>query len=206
VVPPHRRRKLHAAILSALVSPPAVSPDPSRLAHHAEEASDAAAVLVYAPAAAERAIAAGAHREAAAQYARALRHADGLADDKHADMVSAYARETNAIGHSEQTIEALTKAMELRRKLGDTLGEGNHLSRLTMPYINLGLNSDAEKASLESIATLEAIEPSVELASAYGYQGYLRMLGRDNYAAVEWGERAVELAERFGTRTRLLWG
>jgi DNA-binding CsgD family transcriptional regulator/tetratricopeptide (TPR) repeat protein len=206
IVPPNRRRKLHAAILSALTSPPAGSPDPSRLAHHAEEASDIAAVLLYAPPAAERAIAAGAHREAAVQYERALRHADDLGDDKHADMLSAYAQETNAIGHPDQTIEALTKAIELRRKLGDTLGEGNHLSRLTMPYINLGLNSDAEKASLASIAALETVEPGVELARAYGYQSYLRMLSRDNYAAVEWGERAVELAERFDNADTLAQG
>ena len=53
IVPPNRRRKLHAAILSALTSPPAGSPDPSRLAHHAEEASDIAAVLLYAPPAAD---------------------------------------------------------------------------------------------------------------------------------------------------------
>ena len=40
---------------------------------------DSAAVLEYAPEAARRAAAASAHREAAAQYARALRHADALA-------------------------------------------------------------------------------------------------------------------------------
>ena len=48
-----------------------------RLAHHAEAAGDGAAVLRYAPAAGRaRAASLGAHREAAAQYGRALRFAD----------------------------------------------------------------------------------------------------------------------------------
>ena len=53
--------------------------DPARLAHHADAAGDADAVLRWAPRAAERAAASGAHREAAAQYARALRFAGALA-------------------------------------------------------------------------------------------------------------------------------
>jgi hypothetical protein len=40
---------------------------PARLAHHAEEAGDGPAVLAYAPVAAQRATAAGAHRQAADQ-------------------------------------------------------------------------------------------------------------------------------------------
>lgn len=206
IVPPQRRRTLHAAILEALSSPPLGSPDPSRLAHHAEEAGDAGAVLQHAPAAARRAVATAAHREAVAQYERALRYADGLTDAEHADMLSAYALEAQAIGRYEVTIEALTGAIGLRRQLGDRLGEGDHLSRLTPPYINLGHNSDAEEASRASIAVLETIEPSVELASAYGYQGYMRMLGRDNYEAVEWGERTVALAERFDNSDTLALG
>ena len=54
------------------------APDLARLAHHAEGAGDAAQVLRYSSAAAERAEELGAHREAAAQWARALRFAGGL--------------------------------------------------------------------------------------------------------------------------------
>jgi DNA-binding CsgD family transcriptional regulator/tetratricopeptide (TPR) repeat protein len=205
-IPPQRRRKLHAAVLVALRSPPVGEPDPSRLAHHAEEASDPSAVLRYAPAAAERAIATGAHREAASQYERALRHADGLTAAEQADMLSAFALESGVIGRSEVAIEALTKAISLRRQLGDKLGEGAHLSQLAQPYINLGFNSDAEEASRAAIAVLETIEPSIELASAYHRQAYMRMLGRDNYEAVEWGERAIALAERFDDADTLAQG
>ncbi len=77
-LPPNESRALHVAVLAALVDPPEGEPDLARLAHHAEAAGDAEAVLRFAPAAAARAASVGAHREAASQYARALRFGDQL--------------------------------------------------------------------------------------------------------------------------------
>ena len=77
-VAPDRALALHRATLEALRASPEGTADLARLAHHAEAAGDTEAVLEFAPAAAARASALGAHREAAAQYARALRFAGGL--------------------------------------------------------------------------------------------------------------------------------
>ena len=66
---------LHGRILDVLR---AGIEDDARLAHHAEGAGDREAVLQYAPLAAQRASELAAHREAAAQYERALRFADRL--------------------------------------------------------------------------------------------------------------------------------
>jgi predicted ATPase len=68
---PLRRTMLHRRALHALERPPLGDSDPARLVHHAEAANDGNAILRYAPAAAERAARLGAHREAAAHYARA---------------------------------------------------------------------------------------------------------------------------------------
>jgi hypothetical protein len=76
-VPPHRKLGLHRAALAALADPPAGAPDLARLAHHAEAAGDADAVLRFAPAAAARAASTGAYREAAAQDARRSGSATG---------------------------------------------------------------------------------------------------------------------------------
>lgn len=72
-VAPQRKLELHRAALTALADPSSGTIDYARLAHHAEAAGDGEAVLRFAPAAARRAAALGAHREAAAQYARTLR-------------------------------------------------------------------------------------------------------------------------------------
>ena len=87
---PNRRVALHARALQAMGH----SADPARLAHHAEAAGDTGAVLRFAPEAARRASALGAHRESAAQYARALRFADALAPDARLNCSSA--ERTNA--------------------------------------------------------------------------------------------------------------
>jgi predicted ATPase len=62
-----KRTTLHRRILTALAEAPAARLDLARLAHHAEGANDADAVLRFARAAAEQAESLGAHREAAAQ-------------------------------------------------------------------------------------------------------------------------------------------
>ncbi|HVH31491.1 MAG TPA: AAA family ATPase, partial [bacterium] len=77
-IPLQHRIALHRAVLAALRASPATRRDLARLAHHAEAAGDREAVLEYAQQAALRAETLGAHREAAAQYARTLRFADGL--------------------------------------------------------------------------------------------------------------------------------
>ena len=73
-IAPHRKIELHARLLAVLEE--AGDADPAVLAHHAEGAGDEHAVRRHAPEAARRSSALGAHREAAAQYERALRFAD----------------------------------------------------------------------------------------------------------------------------------
>ena len=88
-VPPRRRAALHRQLLERLAARGA---DPARLAHHAEAAGDADAVLRHAPEAAERAARLGAHREAAEQYARTLRWAGDAAGAASAPSCSSAAR------------------------------------------------------------------------------------------------------------------
>ena len=78
---------MHRSMLLALTDSPRAGADLARIAHHAEEASDREAVLRFAPAAAEQAARSGAYREAAAQYARALRFGGDLGPGDRADLL-----------------------------------------------------------------------------------------------------------------------
>ena len=81
-IPDYQRKVLHKRALTVLAEPPV---DPNRLAalaFHADQAGDTDAVIRYGPAAAERASALGANREAAELYALALRHADTVPDSR----------------------------------------------------------------------------------------------------------------------------
>ena len=202
-VPPQRRRALHSALMRALASPPSGQPDAARVAHHADEAGDTAWVLEYAPAAARRAAETGSHREAAAQYARALRHGVALPPTERAALLSAYSHETHLTGRYAEAVEAREEALQLFRATGDRQAEGDALWRLVLPLISLYENARAEAASSEAIAVLEKLEPSVALANAYTTQAYVRMLNRDNADGVVWGRKSVALAEQLGDHETL---
>jgi hypothetical protein len=85
--PADRSLTLHQQAISALSNPPSGEPDPTRLSHHAEAAVDRDTVLRFAPSAAERAMSFGAYREAAAQYARAIRFSSGVSPDVLASLL-----------------------------------------------------------------------------------------------------------------------
>ena len=86
---PNRRVVLNRKALAALAEPPIGDLDLTRLAHHAEAAGDTEAVLRFAPEAAAGASVVRAHREAAAQYARALRFGGSLPRGKSLTFSSA---------------------------------------------------------------------------------------------------------------------
>ena len=112
--------------------------DPVRLAHHAEAAGDAAAVLRHAPAAAERAARLGAHREAAQQYARALRWADALTTAQRAELLERRSYECYLTHQIDEAITAREQALACRRELGDGIAEGDALRWLSRLHVAAG--------------------------------------------------------------------
>jgi DNA-binding CsgD family transcriptional regulator/tetratricopeptide (TPR) repeat protein len=198
---PDRRADLHRASLHALAAPPAgVARDLARLAHHAEGAGDGPAVLEYAPAAAARASSLGAHREAAAQYARALRFGAHLDPHARADL---FALRAEACVRTDNLIEATAaaeSALRLRRELGDRRGEGNALSALSGILWCPGRVDEAERASRESVEVLAELPPGPELAMAYIN---LSSFCKDSDEALGWSRRGFELVQNLGDEGEL---
>jgi DNA-binding CsgD family transcriptional regulator/tetratricopeptide (TPR) repeat protein len=199
---PTRRLELHALVLAELRSSPA--PDPAQLAHHAEEAGDREAVLAYAPVAAERAASLRANREAKAQYARALRFADGLPQERLGELLEAYSYECYVTDHLGEAIDACLAALNVWRCVGDRLKEGDTQRRLTRLFNFAGRNVEAEEAAHAALAVLEELSPGPELAMAYSNVSLLHMLAWDSLEAIAWGEKAIALAERFGVTEALV--
>lgn len=197
-IPPERRLALHRMILSVLKESPLTRNDLARLANHAEGTKDVSTVLEYAPAAARQASAASSHREAIALYELALRFADSLLPAKHAQILEAYANELRFLNRHDERMVVLKKAIDLRHALGDRLREGVDLEVLAEVSSMLGQETESEQTSRAAIAVLEGLPPSAALAQAYQMQCWIRMMHRDSAEAVEWGEKGIALAERFG--------
>jgi DNA-binding CsgD family transcriptional regulator/tetratricopeptide (TPR) repeat protein len=193
-LPPDRRVALHRTALAKLTG----RADPARLAHHAEAAEDAPAVLAHATAAGERASRLKAHREAAEQFARALRHAEGLGPEERAGLFERRAYECYLTDRIPEAIEARQRALEAYREAADPLKEGDTLRWLSRLHWFSGDNERAEEAGRRAVALLESLPPGPELAMALSNLAQLRMLAYDVAGAVRHGGRAIALAERLG--------
>jgi DNA-binding CsgD family transcriptional regulator/tetratricopeptide (TPR) repeat protein len=196
--PPDRRLALHRCALAALAARDREAPDFARLADHAEAADDGLAVLRWAPRAAERARASGAHREAAEQHARALRFADGQPPQLRAELLAGRAQECYLTSQIDEAIAAQQEALECHRRLGDGLGEGNALRVLSRLLFFAGRASEAEPLVLEAIEVLERLPAGHELAMSYANLSQRRMVVQEETEAVAWGDRALELARALG--------
>lgn len=191
-VPTARRTDIHARILRHLLGQSGV--DPARLAHHADEAGDGQAVLALAPAAAAQASRLGAHREAAAHYARALRYSTGEPAEVRAQLSESLGEECASAGLIREALHASQEAMLLWRDAGDRDREGALMARRGhLLWIN-GRSAEAYEAAEAAVALLEQRPPGPGLAAAYTHLAYLRMLARDVAGATAVGQQAIDLA------------
>jgi DNA-binding CsgD family transcriptional regulator/tetratricopeptide (TPR) repeat protein len=195
-IEPRRRLALHRRALAALAKPPHGGPDAARLAHHAEAAGDAEAVLRYAPAAGARASALRAHREAAGQYARALRFADSLDPEARAELLERHSDACYLTDRCYDAIDAVEQALEVYRTTGNRSKEGESLSLLSQLQMCPASSVEAEPAGRRAVEVLEELPPGPALAMAYANLAAIRLNVEDAEGTAKWAGRAIELAER----------
>jgi DNA-binding CsgD family transcriptional regulator len=186
---------LHGRALAALRQ--AGSVDQSRLVHHAVEAGDSEAVLALAPGAASRAAGLGAHREAAAHYAAALRFAGELNDRARAQLLECHARESLVVDDVDGALYSQQAALECWQQLGDVRAEGNCLRGLSLMTWFSGESDRALEFAERAVELLESVPaagPDLPRAYATVAQRYMVDLPDDSLALL-WSERALELAE-----------
>lgn len=191
-VPPHRALELHRRLLDALVDQGCT--DHSALAHHAEAAGDGEAVLRHASAAARAARDVGAHREAAAHFARAL---EGAVEPRtRATLHDALARELGLVDRWEEAQHHAVEAVRQWRSSDEPLRVGDGLRWVSQCLWRLSRGAESEEIGLEALACLEPHGDTPELARAVKLRaGTLMVTGR-HQEAMEVAERAVALAER----------
>jgi DNA-binding CsgD family transcriptional regulator/tetratricopeptide (TPR) repeat protein len=160
-VAPHRRTAGHRALLDGLLD--VACDDDARLAYHAEGCGDAAFVAELAPRAAARASVLGAHREAAAQYERALRFPP---DDARtfAELHDAVAVEAGLLDDWPRAAQAHERAIELWHRLGDVRREGLAHGRLRAVYWNQARGQESVASLERALALLEPLGPDPALA------------------------------------------
>jgi DNA-binding CsgD family transcriptional regulator/tetratricopeptide (TPR) repeat protein len=193
---PARRSELHARILQGLLN--LGCDDDARLAFHAEEAGDRPAALAHAELAGRRARTLASHREAAGQFDRALRFADGEEPASIAARWIELATELSLIDRWPEAETAYTRALENWRAAGDPLGEGDTLRQMTTALWRLCRGDQSLAAAHAAVTILEPLGPTPELAAAYESLASFHTYPGRLDSVLPLTQRAQELAVRFG--------
>jgi len=199
----HHRQGLHALVLKALLNRGSETLL-ARIVHHAAQAGERAAVLKYAPIAAEQAAALNAHRESAAHYQTALQYADRLAPEERAALFEHRSYECYLTDQVEEALQARREALGIWKQLGKKRRQGDNLRWMSRLTWFLGRTTEAEGFGIEAVTILESLPPGPELAMAYSNRAQLHMLADEKQQAVLWGSRAIELAEKLGATETLV--
>ena len=199
-LPPLRARELHARILAALVSRGEEAALLPRLVHHAAGAGDAAAVVRFAPVAAEHATKLGAHREAEAHLALALRYADDLPPRRRAELLEARAYECYLGDRMQDACESSAAAHALWQQLGDRASDSNCLCWLSRVSWYAANNEDAWRYADLAIAAAGSLPPGRELATALALRSSLHTFKNESAKGIAVGDQALQLARELGFR------
>jgi predicted ATPase len=193
---PVRRVALHRQVLRALVDLPDI--DPGRLVHHAWLAGDHDAVLRFGQIAGSAAARQGAHREATRHYQAAAAYAERLPEPQQAELLERYAEEAHLAGSNEDALQARTRALAIRERLGQVERIAENLRWVSQLSWWTGRVTQMRQAAGRALEMLAGLPPNKELAMAYVAQGQLCYRVNDLAESAAWADRAVHLAQELG--------
>jgi DNA-binding CsgD family transcriptional regulator len=194
------RRLKHRAVLQALEETYGATAEGviDQLAYHSLQARDPAKAARYARLAGERAARMSAYREAVAHYEVALNLLDAADLLGRAELYEKLAEAAYPLGDTNQYQRYWQEARQLYDQLGDRRKVAGIYRRLGRVSWERGETKAAFELTKAAVAVLETEPPGHELAMAYSEISRLHMLSTRSRESVEWGERALRLADELG--------
>jgi DNA-binding CsgD family transcriptional regulator/tetratricopeptide (TPR) repeat protein len=192
-LPTYRARQQHRRILAAMRAQGCG--DDAGMAHHAEAAGDGPAALHHAVRAARRASALESHREAVAQYERALRFPESATPKLLGEVYGELAHEAGLGDRWQLAADSWEAALTLWRQVGDPLRVGDAQRTYSRCLQRLCQGDASREYARAAVATLEPIGETPELARAYVSLAGLCGLAGHDADALEMCGKARALAE-----------
>ena len=155
-------------------------------------------VADYALIAARRAATLHSRREAYSHYRRAATFVHRRSTAEQAKVLEELATAAYLVNQIDESFEPIDDAIEIYRRLEDPEAVGRGMRLRSRFHWFAGDGAAAMSSALEAIEILEPLGESAELAHAYSAISQLAMLANDADLAIEWGERALDLATRLG--------
>ncbi len=191
------RRVLHRAVGEAIEAGRSADARAEELAYHFDQARDQERAQRYHELAAREAVRVFA-------FARALEHLERaveLAADDDPSLGELQLRLAEAALHAgdiPRAARAAEEAQRLFQSAGDLRRSGAALGRLSVYRWQLGETQAADRLAAEAVRALEPLGETLELAAAYGERARLAMVDDRSAEAIEWGQRAIQMAQRTG--------
>ena len=205
-IEPARRRELHALAENALARMRSadIAGILTRRVHHADGAGNANKILELAPLAAAEARRLGAHEQAAALLGLALTQVYLATPEQAAQLYEDWSYEVGLSKNiGDDVIAARQKAVELWQQLGRPEKVSKNYRWLWRLHWYRGEAEKAQEYIEKAEAVLAGCEPGPDLAMAYSVRSQTMMLRDENAAAIEWGQKAISLAQQLGDKESL---
>ncbi len=194
-VPPGTLKELHLRVLRAHENQGSTSQDLSRMAHHATESTDPAAITNYCIPAALRAAELRANREAARHYSTVLEMGAVTESGVRADLYHRLSYQYYVTDRIADALSAEQEALNLWTIAGDRLRSGDSHRWLSRLNWFSGFKEEAAFHGLLAIEVLEDFPDSEELAMAYANIAQSQMQLSDEDTE-NWASKAISVAER----------
>jgi DNA-binding SARP family transcriptional activator len=191
-----RRAYLHRQIAQAVQ---AISPDDYRsLAYHYSRAGDEEAARANYLKAGDRAWQMVALKEAAEHYLDALKRWPPADAAGQAETLYKLGQCQWVSAETHSALASLEAARALFEQLGEQVRAGDMERLVGRLYWELGDRATAVLHLQRAITLLNTPPESVELARAVSAISQMHMVASEFDSAIEWGERALQMAERLG--------
>ncbi|MGC4104135.1 helix-turn-helix transcriptional regulator [Ferruginibacter sp.] len=201
---PFLRISLHKMILERFRQSFETRHQVERIIHHAKNANEYELVVQYAPEAAKKAAALGAHIEAAKLYLTAIEYYNKQDKEVLVTFYEAYAYECYLTNQVKEAIIYNGKALDIWKEKGSITETGNCLRFLSRLWWFDGNRTKAEQYAKEAVDVLEN-EPSTKAkAMAYSNMSQLMMLADLTKPCEYWGSKAIEMAKELNDEETLL--
>lgn len=194
------QRSMHGKVEAALASLPGQDGMAllARRVHHAAGAENGAKVLELAPLAARQASRLGAHQQAASYLSTALAYVANADPAVAAQLHESWAYEASlGLFDYDEIIASHHRAIAIWRGLGNRAKVSLNYRLLSRLHWRRGEGQEARTYSERAVDEVEGTGASPELAMAYSSRSQLHMLHYRFEEAIDWGNRAIQLANEF---------
>ena len=191
---PPQAQALHRQLLAALQAPERGTPA-ARLAHHALQVQDRAAITRWGPAAAEQATLRGAHREARAHWRAALQHGHPADAAEQRRWLEAFVATGLFTGRSDDDMAAYRQLEQLALDRGDHGDAAWQRARQGQACVPLLRHREAARLVGEAVAMVQGLPPSPDKARVLQVEAWRLMIEREATASMETYRLALAVAE-----------